>query len=64
MDGKGRCAINAKYILDVGMATVMEALGNVFATLTGVAFFVIKVSVSIAITSKLHTHTLIPIVRI
>lgn len=44
MDGKDRCVINAKYILDVDMAIAMEVLGSVFVTLTGVAFYAIKVS--------------------
>lgn len=47
MDGRVHCVINVKYILDVDMATVMEVHGNVFAILTGVAFYVIKVSVTL-----------------
>lgn len=42
--GKDHCVTNAKCIRDVGMAIAMEALGNVSVTLTGVAFYVIKVS--------------------
>lgn len=42
--GKVHCAINAKCIQDVDTVIAMEALGNAFATLTGVAFYVIKVS--------------------
>lgn len=42
--GKDHCAINAKCILDVVMATVMEVLGNAFVIQTGVVFYVIKVS--------------------
>lgn len=35
---------SARYIQDVSMAIVMEALGSVSVTLTGVVFYVIKVS--------------------